>query len=227
MDAANVKIEPGWKRELAAEFDKPYMGELRRFLTERQRDGGFYPPAPLIFNALNLTAFDEVKVVILGQDPYHGEGQAMGLAFSVPDGVKIPPSLRNMFKELEDDLGVPAPASGDLSGWARQGVLLLNTVLTVDPGAAGSHAGRGWEWFTGAAIDALNRDRSGLVFCLWGVPAQRAGARVDRERHTVIESPHPSPLSAYRGFFGSRPFSRINAELERRGVPRIDWAKTA
>jgi uracil-DNA glycosylase len=199
------------------------MHELRAFLVAEVEAGRrFYPPAPLVFNALSLTPFDAVRVVILGQDPYHGRGQAMGLCFSVPDGVRQPPSLQNIFRELHDDVGVPIPSSGDLTPWARQGVLLLNAVLTVSPGSAASHAGKGWERFTDRAISELSAQRNGLVLLLWGRHAQQKGAIVDATRHHVLTAAHPSPYSA-SGFFGCRHFSRANAFLEQEGVTPIDW----
>ena len=218
-----VRIEESWKRVLAAEFDKPYFAELADFVRGAYASGRCYPPAKLIFNAFDRTPFDKVKVVILGQDPYHEPGQAQGLAFYVPPDVQTPPSLVNIAKELESDIGGAGCAIPDLMSWADQGVLLLNATLTVAAHRAASHQGRGWETFTDAAVRALAEGREHLVFLLWGASAQRKGAFIDRSRHCVIESPHPSPLSAFRGFFGSRPFSRANAYLAAHGVAPIAW----
>ena len=217
-----------WAELLAGELEAPYMKTLRAFLVAQKRSGRtIYPPGPLIFNALNLCPFEQTRVVIIGQDPYHGDGQAHGLSFSVPSGVQQPPSLINILQEIGDDLGVAKQRlprdRGCLEGWARQGVLLLNAVLTVEQGRAGSHQGQGWETFTDAVVGALNRERDGLVFMLWGAYAQKKGAAVDRERHLVLTAPHPSPLSAHRGFFGCRHFSRANTYLERAGASPIDW----
>ncbi|MDE5727224.1 MAG: uracil-DNA glycosylase [Duncaniella sp.] len=219
----DVKIEQSWKQALASEWDKPYFGALTSFVRDAYGRGVVYPPAGKIFAAFDACPFDKVKVVILGQDPYHGAGQANGLSFSVNPGVEIPRSLRNIYAELQTDLGTAPPPSGDLSRWAAQGVLLLNATLTVQAGMAGSHQGHGWEEFTDAAIRALADTREGLVFILWGAYAQRKGAFIDRSRHCVIASPHPSPLSASRGFFGSRPFSRANQYLTSLGKDPIEW----
>ena len=221
----DVKIEEGWKRELASEFEKPYFAELVGFVRSAYASGACYPPARLIFNAFNRTPFDGVKVVILGQDPYHEPGQAQGLAFYVPPTVQTPPSLVNIAKELASDIpqGADRPRVPDLLAWADQGVLLLNATLTVAAHRAGSHQGRGWETFTDAVVRLLAERRDNLVFILWGSYAQRKGAFIDRARHCVIESPHPSPLSAHRGFFGSRPFSRANAYLVAHGCAPIAW----
>jgi uracil-DNA glycosylase len=201
------------------------MLALSEFLREEKAAGKtIYPPGPDIFNAFAHTPFDKVRVVVLGQDPYHGPGQAHGLAFSVRPGVRVPPSLLNMFKEIEDCLGIQRPDHGYLTPWAERGVLLLNAVLTVEAGNAGSHQGRGWEGFTDAAIDALNREREGLVFMLWGSHAQRKGQLIDGQRHLVLRSVHPSPLSAHRGFMGCGHFAKANAYLEQRGEARIDWS---
>jgi len=219
-----IRLEPSWKARLADEFAQPYMIELRRFLLERKRAGTvIYPPGPQIFNALDSTPFDRVSVVILGQDPYHGPGQAHGLCFSVPEGVPPPPSLLNIFQEIHDDLGTSAPASGNLERWAEQGVLLLNAVLTVERGRAGSHQGKGWERFTDRVVRELNDGRDALVFLLWGSYAMKKGAVIDRSRHLVLTAPHPSPLSAHRGFFGCRHFSSANAWLEQHGRHPIRW----
>ena len=219
----DVQIEPSWKRHLAAEFEKPYFANLTDFVRREYRAGTCYPPGRLIFNAFNLCPFDRVKVVIIGQDPYHGPGQAHGLCFSVNDGVPFPPSLQNIFKEIHDDLGTPVPQSGNLTRWAEQGVLLLNATLTVRDHQAGSHQRQGWEEFTDAAIKALAEEREHLVFILWGAYAQKKGAFIDRSRHLVLSSAHPSPLSAYHGFFGNRHFSRANAYLEQHGETPIKW----
>lgn len=219
----NVRIHPSWQKALAAEWDKEYFIRLTDFVRHEYSTATIYPPAGRIFAAFDSCPFDDVKVVILGQDPYHGPGQANGLSFSVNPGVEIPRSLQNIYRELRDDLGIMPPASGDLSRWANQGVLLLNATLTVRAASAGSHQGHGWEEFTDAAIRALAEGREGLVFILWGAYAQRKGAFINRMRHCVIESPHPSPLSASRGFFGSRPFSRANAYLASRGITPIEW----
>lgn len=222
--AAAVKLEPSWLQVLGDEFDKPYMIELKAFLQAEKKAGKvIYPPADLWFNALNTTPFNAVRVVILGQDPYHGPGQAHGLCFSVLRGVPTPPSLQNMFKELRSDVGVPIPAHGNLQHWAEQGVLLLNAVLTVEQARANAHQGRGWELFTDACIAHLNREREGLVFLLWGSYAQRKGQLIDRTRHCVLEAPHPSPLSAHRGFLGCRHFSKTNNWLEEHGERPVDW----
>lgn len=222
--SGRIALEPGWKRELAAEFASPYMVELRAFLAaEKQRGQVVYPRGGDIFNAFNFTPFEQVKVVILGQDPYHGPEQAHGLCFSVRPGVAIPPSLLNIYKELGNDLGIAMPKHGHLERWAQQGVLLLNAVLTVQAHNAASHAGRGWERFTDAAIERLNRDREHLVFMLWGSYAQQKGAVIDRNKHLVLTAPHPSPLSAHRGFLGCKHFSQANAYLLLHGIKPIDW----
>jgi uracil-DNA glycosylase len=219
----DVQIEQSWKARLGGEFEKPYFVALTDFVRQEYQKTRIYPPGSRIFAAFNACPFEDVKVVILGQDPYHGPKQANGLAFSVNDGVRVPPSLVNIYRELESDLGAPPPATGNLERWAQQGVLLLNATLTVRRGSAGSHQGKGWEQFTDAAIRILSEEREHLVFILWGAYAQRKGAVIDRARHLVIESPHPSPLSANRGFFGSRPFSRANAYLEQHGMKGIEW----
>lgn len=219
-----IKLEGSWKKRLAEEFDKNDMISLRAFLrSELAKGKKIYPKGSLIFNALNTTPFEKVKVVIIGQDPYHGPGQAHGLSFSVQDGVPFPPSLQNIFKELHNDLGIPKPKSGNLKNWAEQGVLLLNAVLTVEDGKAASHQKKGWEQFTDAIIHKLNEEREGLVYVLWGSYAQKKAAFVDHKKNFVIESVHPSPLSAHRGFFGSKPFSKINKYLEKTGQTPIDW----
>ncbi len=220
----NIQLEAGWRQVLASEFDQPRMQQLREFLRSEKRKGKvIYPPGPEIFNAFNSTPFDRVKVVILGQDPYHGPDQAHGLCFSVRPGVKLPPSLGNIFKEIERDLGHPPPNHGCLQHWAEQGVLLLNATLTVEQGQAGSHQNRGWEEFTDAAIDRLNRQRDDLVFLLWGSYAQKKGRIINPNRHLVLQAPHPSPLSAHRGFIGCGHFSRTNEYLIEKGREPIDW----
>lgn len=221
----SLKIHPSWYSVLAPEFNKRYMSELREFLQQEKQAGkNIFPPAAQIFNAFNSTPFDQVKVVILGQDPYHGAGQAHGLCFSVMPGVRVPPSLKNIYKEMASDLGIAAPDHGCLQPWAEQGVLLLNATLTVEESKAGAHQGRGWEHFTDAAVHALAEQREGLVFILWGSYAQKKGGFIDNRRHLVLKGPHPSPLSAHRGFFGTRPFSQANAYLQSRGEAPINWA---
>lgn len=219
-----ARLEPSWMKVMGDEFEKPYMQKLRSFL-KAELDSGqkLFPRATDYFAAFKATPFDSVRVVILGQDPYHGDGQAHGLCFSVQPGVVPPPSLVNIYKELESDLGIPRVREGHLLKWAEQGVLLLNSVLTVRAHQAGSHQKRGWEEFTDRAIRELNDRKDGVVFVLWGAYAQKKGAFIDRTKHLVIESVHPSPLSAMRGFFGSRPFSKINAYLRSKGEPEIDW----
>lgn len=219
----NVRIDPSWHRALESEWDAPYFAGLTSFVRESYAAGVVYPPAGRIFAAFDACPFDKVKVVILGQDPYHEPRQANGLCFSVADGVQQPPSLVNIFKEISSDLGVEPLPSGNLSRWARQGVLLLNSTLTVAAHRAGSHQGKGWEEFTDAAIRKLSEEREGLVFMLWGSYAIRKGEHIDRSRHLVLTSPHPSPLSAYRGFFGNHHFSRANAYLAAHNQTPIDW----
>ena len=218
-----VKIEETWKKVLQPEFDKDYFTALTDFVRQEYHVGTVYPPGHLIFNAFNLCPFDQVKVVIIGQDPYHGPGQAHGLCFSVNDGVQMPPSLQNIFKEIQDDLGTPVPVTGNLTRWAEQGVLLLNATLTVRAHQAGSHQRRGWEEFTDAVIRKLAEEREHLVFILWGAYAQKKGAFIDRNKHLVLTSVHPSPLSAYHGFFGNHHFSRANAYLAEHGQNPIQW----
>lgn len=218
-----VKIEESWRQRLQSEFDKEYFEQLTEFVRQEYQQATVYPPGPLIFNAFNLCPFDRVKVVLIGQDPYHGPGQAQGLCFSVNEGVTFPPSLVNIFKELESDLGIQRPTSGSLVRWAEQGVFLLNATLTVREHQPGSHQNRGWESFTDAVIRLLATEKAHLVFILWGGYAQRKGAFIDRNRHCVITSPHPSPLSAYHGFFGTKPFSRTNDYLTAHGLSPIQW----
>ena len=219
----NVKIEESWKEQLAAEWDKEYFVRLTDFVREQYSSRQVFPPASKIFAAIDACPFDQVKVVILGQDPYHDVGQANGLCFSVAPGIAMPPSLVNIFKEIRDDLGKPMPENGDLSRWANQGVLLLNATLTVEAHKAASHQGKGWEQFTDEVIMRLAQDREGLVFMLWGSYAIKKGAFIDRNRHMVLTSPHPSPLSAYRGFFGNKHFSRANEYLTSQDKTPIEW----
>ena len=220
----DVRLEASWLKRLRAEFEQPYMQELRAFLQrEKQAGKQIYPPGSQIFNALDSTPFEQVSVVILGQDPYHNPGQAHGLCFSVRPGVAAPPSLQNIYKELARDVGCQLPSHGCLEHWSRQGVLLLNAVLTVEKFKAASHQGKGWERFTDRIVSLLNEERDGLVFLLWGSHAQKKGQHIDRQRHLVLQSPHPSPLSAHRGFLGNGHFSRTNAWLREHGRPEIDW----
>ena len=219
----DVKIEASWKDKLSAEFEKEYFVSLTKFVREEYMTRQVFPPASKIFNAFNLCPFDSVKAVIIGQDPYHNTGQAHGLCFSVTDGTEFPPSLVNIFKELNRDLGVPVPVSGNLERWARQGVLLLNAILTVRAHQALSHQNKGWEKFTDAAINALNRDRDGIVFMLWGNYALQKGAAIDTSRHLVLKTVHPSPLSASRGFLGCSHFSMCNEWLSSKGREPIAW----
>lgn len=221
----NVQIEPSWEKELAPEFDKPYFAGIVRYLKEQKAEGKeIYPAGPLIFNAFKLTPFDKVKAVLIGQDPYHGKGQAHGLSFSVPPGIKPPPSLMNMYKELKDDLGIEAPAHGCLESWARQGLLMLNTSLTVEAATPMSHSKIGWEQFTDAVIRTVSEKKEGIVFILWGRFAQQKEALIDKNKHFVLKAAHPSPFSAYNGFFGSKPYSRTNELLEQQGKEPINWA---
>ena len=218
------QLHPSWQTVTGDEFNKPYMLALRDFLKQQKALGKvIYPPSPLIFNAFNHTPFEKVRVVIIGQDPYHGVGQAHGLSFSVPQGVALPPSLMNIFKEISADLNISMSKKGDLTPWAEQGVLLLNATLTVEQAKAGSHQNKGWEQFTDAAIAALNAQRENLVFVLWGSYAQKKGAYIDAQKHLVLKSVHPSPLSAHRGFFGHHQFSTINQYLIGHGQTPIDW----
>lgn len=220
----NVKIDNSWREHISAEFEKPYFSALTDFVRHDYTTTTCYPPGSLIFNAFNLCPFDRVKVVIIGQDPYHEPGQAQGLSFSVPEGVPFPPSLQNIFKEIQLDLGKPMPPTGDLTRWAEQGVLLLNATLTVRAHQAASHQRHGWEQFTDAAIRALNAERENLVFILWGGYARSKAQLIDRSRHLVLESVHPSPLSANRGgWFGNHHFSQCNAYLREHGEQEVDW----
>ncbi len=221
----SIRLEESWKAALAPEFSSDYMARLKQFLlTEKQAGKQIFPKGPEYFRALDLTPLDEVRVVILGQDPYHGEGQAHGLCFSVRPGVRTPPSLVNIYKEMQSDLGIAPARHGFLESWARQGVLLLNSVLTVERSLAASHQGKGWEKFTDAVIRAVNDQERPVVFLLWGAYAQKKAAFVDQKRHLVIRSAHPSPLSAHAGFLGSKPFSKTNAFLVSKGFEPIDWA---
>ena len=219
----NVQIEESWKQRLQTEFNKAYFTKLTDFVRQEYSQGTIYPPGKLIFNAFTLCPFDKVKLVIIGQDPYHGPGQAHGLCFSVNDGIAFPPSLVNIFKEIKADLGKEIPTSGNLTRWAEQGVLLLNATLTVRAHQAGSHQKQGWETFTDAVIRLLAEERENLVFILWGAYAQRKGAFIDGNKHLVLSSAHPSPLSAYNGFFGNKHFSKANEYLKAAGREEIEW----
>ncbi|WP_430973281.1 uracil-DNA glycosylase [Sunxiuqinia rutila] len=219
----DVKMEASWKNVLADEFEKDYFEKLSSFVHEEYRSQSIYPPAKLIFNAFDQCPFDQLKVVILGQDPYHGPGQAHGLCFSVNDGIRFPPSLRNIFKELQQDVGKDIPTSGNLTSWAKQGVLLLNATLTVRAGQAASHQKKGWETFTDAVIHRINEEKEHVVFILWGNYAIRKGEFIDQSKHLVLTSVHPSPLSASRGFFGNKHFSRTNAFLEQHHLLPVNW----
>ena len=225
LEQKTHQLSPSWQAVIGQEFDQPYMQKLYAFLKQEASAGKVIsPPSQLIFNAFNHTPFDQVRVVIIGQDPYHGPNQAHGLSFSVPEGIKPPPSLVNIFKEMSADLDITMSGTGDLSPWAKQGVLLLNATLTVEQANAGSHQKRGWETFTDAAIAALNKNRKGLVFVLWGSYAQKKGVAIDATKHLVLKSVHPSPLSAHRGFYGNHQFSQINQYLTQQGQPPIEWA---
>ena len=219
----DVKIEPSWKEALEDEFGKDYFKELTDFVRTEYKKGGIFPPPKQVFRAFELTPFNKVEVVILGQDPYHGKGQANGLSFAVNKDVRNPPSLQNIFKEIESDMGYKSEPGGDLTRWATQGVLLLNATLTVKASSPGSHQGKGWELFTDAAIKALSNERKHLVFILWGNYARQKGSVIDRSKHLVIESLHPSPFSAHNGFFGSKPFSKTNGYLKAHHKKEIDW----
>jgi uracil-DNA glycosylase len=219
----DIKIETSWKSRLAGEFEKDYFLRLTEFVKQEYLSGTIYPPGGLIFNAFNLCPLQRVKAVIIGQDPYHGPGQAHGLCFSVRDGIGYPPSLINIFKEIEMDLGIKRPLSGNLERWAKQGVLLLNATLTVRAHQAGSHQKKGWEEFTDSVINIINKDKENVVFFLWGAYAQKKGESIDRSRHLVLESVHPSPLSASRGFFGNHHFSKCNEYLKQHGIEPVSW----
>ena len=221
----DIKIEPSWKEALKEEFSKPYFLELAEFVRKEYKSTKIYPPPKFVFHAFELCPFDKVRVVILGQDPYHGEGQAHGLSFSVPAGIRMPPSLQNIYKEIESDLGLKAPASGNLEHWAKQGVFLLNATLTVRANHPGSHQHKGWEEFTDAVIKALSDKKEHLVFLLWGKYAQEKGAVIDRTKHLVLTAPHPSPYSVASGFFGCRHFSKTNEYLKQHGQEPIRWVE--
>lgn len=219
-----IKIEESWRHQLSEEFAKEYMVNLRKFLVEQlAQKKVIFPHGKEIFAALDITSFDKTKVVIIGQDPYHGDGQAHGLCFSVKPGVRTPPSLINIYKEMKEDLGIVQPGHGYLQAWAQQGVLLLNSVLTVERGKAGSHQNKGWEIFTDKVIEVLNERKQNLVFILWGSPAQKKGAKIDSRKHLILKSVHPSPLSAHRGFFGNNHFSKTNEYLIKHGKEPINW----
>jgi uracil-DNA glycosylase len=217
------QVHESWLEQIGEEFEKPYFKELKAFLTEEKKTQLIYPPGPRIFAALNSTPFSTVRVVILGQDPYHGPGQANGLCFSVSDGIPHPPSLLNIFKEIRSDLGFPIPNSGNLEAWAKQGVLLLNATLTVRANQAGSHQKRGWETFTNEIIHKVSQNKKNVVFLLWGRFAQDKQVLIDSSKHTILKAAHPSPLSAYNGFFGCKHFSRTNELLREKGLPEVDW----
>ena len=221
--ASEVKIAPSWRGKLNGEFSKPYFLQLTEFVRNEYRGQTIYPPAREIFRAFDCCDFDQVKVVIIGQDPYHGPGQANGLCFSVRSDVKMPPSLVNIFKEIQSDLGKPFPPDGDLERWAKQGVLLLNATLTVRASSPGSHQNKGWETFTDAVIREVSESKNNIVFLLWGAYAQKKGEIIDRSKHLVLASPHPSPFSANNGFFGNKHFSKTNDYLRNKGLPEIDW----
>jgi uracil-DNA glycosylase len=221
--SVDVKIAPSWKSKLEPEFEKPYFEQLIKFVKEEYQSGTVYPPGKEIFRAFDCADFDQIKVVIIGQDPYHGHGQANGLCFSVREGVAMPPSLKNIFKEIQGDLGKPIPKTGELERWANQGVLLLNATLTVRASSPGSHQNKGWETFTDAVIKQISDQRSHIVFLLWGAYAQKKGEIIDRNKHLVLMSAHPSPFSADRGFFGCKHFSKTNEYLKSKGVKEIDW----
>ncbi len=224
ISAMDVKIEPSWKKVLSTEFDQPYFKELTDFVRTQYATSTVYPPPKFIFRAFELTPFDKVKVVILGQDPYHGKGQANGLCFAVNQGVRLPPSVQNIYKEINSDLGHPSSyPNGDLEEWAKQGVLLLNATLTVSEKSPGSHQNKGWEQFTDAVIKTLSDQKENLIFILWGAYAQKKGSVINNTKHLVIKSPHPSPFSAHTGFFGSRPFSKCNDYLTLIGQEEIIW----
>ena len=219
----NVRIEEGWKEKLQQEFEKEYFTSLTEFIKQEYSTTRCFPPGSQIFSAFDHCHFDNIKVVMLGQDPYIRPGQANGMCFSVADGIQHPPSLQNIFKEINQDLGIPAPVSGDLSRWAKQGVFLLNVTLTVREGQSGSHQGQGWERFTDTVIHAINDGSDHVVFMLWGSFAQKKASFVDQAKHMILKAPHPSPLSAYRGFFGCKHFSQANAWLESKGKGKINW----
>ncbi len=226
MKQAIRSLHKSWAPYLSDQWSQEYFVQLSQFISQQGKTEDVFPAPTHYFTAFNHTPFHKVKVVILGQDPYHGKGQAHGLSFSVPEGVKVPPSLKNIYKELSSDLKIPAPESGDLTNWAQQGVLLLNATLTVNSGQAGSHQKRGWEQFTDHVFEVLNLHHKNLVFILWGSYAQKKGKNIDKKKHLVLEAPHPSPLSVYRGFWGCKHFSKTNKYLQKMGATPINWAKT-
>lgn len=226
MSSVNPNLEESWKLRLIDEFTKPYFSELKKFLVEEKKQHQVYPPSSNIFEAFRLTPFEKVKVVILGQDPYHGDGQAHGLSFSVPIGVKPPPSLQNIFKELKTDVNRAITTNGNLESWAKQGVLLLNATLTVRAKTPGSHQNKGWEQFTDSVIECISEEKSNVVFMLWGSYAQNKGIKIDAKKHLVLQAAHPSPFSAHRGFLGCKHFSKANAYLQEKGIGEIDWNAT-
>lgn len=219
----DLKIEPSWQEALTEEFEKPYFKNLTQTVKQAYLNEVIYPHSKDVFNAFSFCRFDKVKVVILGQDPYHGTGQAHGLSFSVPDGIKTPPSLQNIYKELKSDIGIEIPTSGNLEHWAKQGILLLNATLTVKASEAGSHQGLGWETFTDTIIKTISDKKEHVVFILWGKYAQAKASLIDKDKHLILTAPHPSPFSAYTGFFGSKPFSKTNEYLEKNGLEKINW----
>lgn len=221
--SVTVRIADSWRERLQHEFEKPYFQELTRFVKSEYQSQAVYPPGPEIFRAFDCCSYEELKVVILGQDPYHGAGQANGLCFSVREGVRMPPSLQNIFKEIHSDLGKPVPSNGSLERWAKQGVLLLNATLTVRASSPGSHQQKGWELFTDEVIKIISEEKENIVFILWGAYAQKKGEVIDKNKHMIIKSAHPSPFSAYNGFFGSKPFSKTNEYLRSKGLQEIDW----
>lgn len=221
--SVTVKIADSWRQRLQHEFEKPYFQELTQFVKSEYQSQTVYPPGPEIFRAFDCCSFEDLKVVILGQDPYHGEGQANGLCFSVRDGVRMPPSLQNIFKEIHTDLGKPVPSNGSLERWAKQGILLLNATLTVRASSPGSHQQKGWELFTDEVIKIISEEKENVVFILWGAYAQKKGEVINKNKHMIIKSAHPSPFSAHNGFFGSKPFSKTNEYLRSRGLQEVDW----
>ncbi|MGQ1890786.1 uracil-DNA glycosylase [Thermophagus sp. OGC60D27] len=223
MSNIDPQIEESWKLALKDEFNSPYFINLKNFLVEEKKQHTIYPPGPLIFNAFNHTPLNKIKVVLIGQDPYHGPGQAQGLSFSVPDGIRQPPSLQNIFKEIANDIGTPPPVSGDLTRWAQQGVLLLNATLTVRAHSPGSHQGKGWEQFTDAVIRTISENCENIVFLLWGRYAQNKQALINPSKHLVLKAAHPSPFSVHKGFFGCKHFSKTNEWLEKHGIKKIEW----
>ena len=223
MSQIKPEIESSWAKVLQNDFQSEYFQDLKNFLIEEKKNHTIYPPGSQIFSAFNFTAFDDVKLVIIGQDPYHGDGQAHGLCFSVPVGIKVPPSLRNIFKEINNDIGLPIPESGNLENWAKQGILLINATLTVRANQAGSHQNKGWETFTDSVIKKLSEQKSDLIFMLWGAYAQAKDVLIDETKHHILKATHPSPFSAYRGFLGCKHFSKANEILNSKGLKEIDW----